>query len=159
MGPIGRLDGSCSDRYGALRAHFDTREDWLCCRAVFGSLPAATAPHLRDFGLAVFVASVGLAVGPEALALLKEQGVLLPALAIVVVLVPIVISMYYAKYVLKMNPVVICGALAGIFTCTAGLNAVVAEADSETPVLGYTVPYAIGNVLLTLLGPVIVLTV
>ncbi len=34
-----------------------------------------------------------------------------------------------------------------------------AEADSETPVLGYTVPYAIGNVLLTLLGPVIVLTV
>ncbi len=32
--PIGRLDGSCSDRYGALRAHFDTREEWLCCRAV-----------------------------------------------------------------------------------------------------------------------------
>jgi len=44
-------------------------------------------------------------------------------------------------------------------TCTAGLNAVVVEADSETPVLGYTVPYAIANVLLTLLGPVIVLTV
>jgi hypothetical protein len=32
-------------------------------------------------------------------------------------------------------------------------------ADSETPVLGHTVPYAIANVLLTLLGPVIVLTV
>lgn len=133
---------------------------WLRSKhPTFGSLPAATALHLRDFGLAVFVASVGLAVGPEALALLKEQGILMPVLAIVVVLVPIVISMYYAKYVLKMNPVVICGALAGIFTCTAGLNAVVAEADSETPVLGYTVPYAIGNVLLTLLGPVIVLTV
>ena len=133
---------------------------WLRSKhPTFGSLPAATALHLRDFGLAVFVASVGLAVGPEALTLLKEQGVLMPVLAIVVVLVPMVISMYYAKYVLKMNPVVICGALAGIFTCTAGLNAVVAEADSETPVLGYTVPYAIGNVLLTLLGPVIVLTV
>ncbi len=25
VGLIGRLDGSCSDRYGALRAHFDTR--------------------------------------------------------------------------------------------------------------------------------------
>ena len=74
-----------------------------------------------------------------------------------VVLVPIITTMYYAKYVLKMNPVVICGALAGTFTCTAGLNAIVAEADSETPVIGYTVPYAIGNVLLTLLGPVIVL--
>ncbi|MDJ0950690.1 MAG: aspartate-alanine antiporter [Alphaproteobacteria bacterium] len=127
-------------------------------RPTFGSLPAATALHLKDFGLALFVAGVGLSVGPQALALLKEQGLMLPVLAIIVVLVPMISSMYFAKYVLKMNPVVICGALAGVFTCTAALNAIVAEADSQTPVLGYTVPYAIGNVLLTLLGPVIVLT-
>ena len=91
--------------------------------------------------------------------LLQEKGFLLPILAVVVVLVPLITSLYYAKYVLKMNPVVICGALAGCLTCTAGLNAIVKSADSETPVLGYTVPYAIANVLLTLLGPVIVLTV
>jgi len=54
---------------------------------------------------------------------------------------------------------VICGALAGLLTCTAGLNATVAAADSETPVLGYTVPYAIANVTLTLMGPVIVFVV
>jgi len=128
-------------------------------RPTFGNLPTAAALHLRDFGLAIFVASVGLAVGPQAWALLKEQGILLPILAIIVVLVPIVSSMYYARYVLKMNPVVICGALAGLLTCTAGLNAVVARAGSETPVLGYTVPYALANVFLTLLGPVIVLSV
>jgi putative transport protein len=29
-------------------------------------------------------------------------------------------------------------------------------AESATPVLGFTVPYAIANVLLTLLGPIIV---
>jgi putative transport protein len=29
-------------------------------------------------------------------------------------------------------------------------------AESSTPVLGFTVPYAIANVLLTLLGPLIV---
>ena len=32
---------------------------------------------------------------------------------------------------------------------TAALNASVAEADSQVPVLGYTIPYAIANVLLT----------
>ncbi len=128
-------------------------------RPAFGSLPSATALHMKDFGLAIFVASVGLAVGPEALSLLAEKGLLLPFLAAVVVLVPLIASMYYAKYVLKMNPAVICGALAGILTCTAGLNAAVAAADSETPVLGYTVPYAIANVTLTLMGPVIVLIV
>lgn len=126
-------------------------------RPLFGSLPSATALHLRDFGLSIFVACVGLAVGPQAVSLLIEKGVLLPILAVVVVLVPLISTMYYARYVLKMNPVVICGALAGLLTCTAGLNAAVAEARSQTPVLGYTVPYAIANVVLTLL-PVIVLT-
>jgi uncharacterized transporter YbjL len=33
------------------------------------------------------------------------------------------------------------------------------SAKSNTPVLGYTVSYAISNVLLTLLGPVIVFAV
>jgi len=128
-------------------------------RPTFGSLPNAAALHLRDLGLAIFVANVGLAVGPQAVTLLQEKGFLLPVLSVVTVLVPLITSMYYAKYVLKLNPVMICGALAGCLTCTAGLNAIVAAADSETPVLGYTVPYAVANVLLTLLGPVIVLTV
>ncbi len=133
---------------------------WLRAKhPTFGSLPAATALHLRDFGLAVFVASVGLAVGPQAMTLLMEKGILLPILSVTVVLIPLTSSLLYAKYVLRMNPIVICGALAGTLTCTAGLNATVAAAESSTPVLGYTVPYAIGNVILTLLGPVIVLTV
>jgi putative transport protein len=133
---------------------------WLRSRhPTFGGLPPATALHLRDFGLAIFIACVGLGTGPQAVTLLKEQGILLPVLAIVAVLVPIVASLFYARYVLKMNPAVICGALAGCFTCTAGLNAAVQAAGNETPVLGYTVPYAISNVTLTLLGPILVLTV
>ena len=133
---------------------------WLRSKKpTFGSLPPATALHMKDFGLAVFVASVGLEVGPRAMELLIDKGLLLPFLAAVMVLVPLISSMYYARYVLKMNPAVICGALAGLLTCTAGLNAAVAASDSETPVLGYTVPYAIANVTLTLMGPVIVFVV
>ena len=83
---------------------------------------------------------------------------LLPVFAITVVMISLLTSLFYAKYVLKMEPVMIVGALAGLLTCTPALNASVNEANSEMPVLGYTVPYAISNVLLTLLGPVIVLT-
>jgi putative transport protein len=133
---------------------------WLRSRhPTFGGLPPATALHLRDFGLAIFIACVGLGTGPQAVTLLQQQGILLPVLAIAGVLVPIVASLFYARYVLKMNPAVICGALAGCFTCTAGLNAAVQAAENETPVLGYTVPYAISNVTLTLMGPILVLTV
>ncbi|MTH77014.1 aspartate-alanine antiporter [Paracoccus aestuariivivens] len=133
---------------------------WLRSRhPKFGGLPPATALHLRDFGLAIFIACVGLGTGPQAVTLLKQQGILLPVLAIIAVTVPIVLSLLYARYVLRMNPAVICGALAGCFTCTAGLNAAVQAAENETPVLGYTVPYAISNVTLTLMGPILVLTV
>ena len=127
-------------------------------RPTFGSMPAATAMHLRDYGLAIFIASVGLASGPQALALLQEKGIMLPVLSLIVVLVPLISCTYYAKLVLKMNPVVICGSLAGMLTCTPALNALVSEAESEAPVNGYTVPYAVANVILTLLGPIIVLT-
>ncbi|TWT74729.1 aspartate-alanine antiporter [Allorhodopirellula solitaria] len=135
--------------FGWLKSHYQT----------VGNLPPATALHLRDFGLAVFIASVGLAAGPQAWDVISERGVLLPLLSIFVVLVPMIASMLYARFVVGMDPVLVTGALGGLLTCTAALNASVAEADSELPVLGYTVPYAISNVLLTLLGPVIVLTV
>jgi uncharacterized transporter YbjL len=38
-----------------------------------------------------------------------------------------------------MNPVVVCGALTGNLTSTPVLNMVIDEAQSGTPVLGYTV--------------------
>ena len=48
------------------------------------------------------------------------------------------------------------GACAGAGTITAALRAVQDEAQSSIPALGYTVPYAIGNILLTAWGPVLV---
>jgi flagellar biosynthesis/type III secretory pathway ATPase len=44
----------------------------------------------------------------------------------------------------------------GAGTITAALRSIQDEAESKLPVLGYTVPYAIGNILLTAWGPVIV---
>ena len=43
-----------------------------------------------------------------------------------------------------------------IIATRAALKAVQEEAQSKLPTLGYTVPYAIGNILLTAWGPVIV---
>jgi putative transport protein len=56
-----------------------------------------------------------------------------------------------------MSPVILLGACSGAGTSTAALRAIQDEAESKLPVLGYTVPYAIGNILLTAWGPVIVM--
>ena len=55
-----------------------------------------------------------------------------------------------------MNPVDSPGGLLGAGTITAALRAIQDESQSKLPALGYTVPYAVGNILLTAWGPVIV---
>lgn len=56
-----------------------------------------------------------------------------------------------------MHPVLLIGAIAGTQTVAPALIAVQERADSQTPVLGYTVPYALANILLTMWGTFIVL--
>jgi putative transport protein len=55
-----------------------------------------------------------------------------------------------------MNPVILLGAQSGAGTSTSALKAIQDAAGSKLPVLGYTIPYALGNILLTAWGPVIV---
>jgi AspT/YidE/YbjL antiporter-like protein len=133
---------------------------WLRAKhPTFGNLPGSTAQYLRDFGLAIFIASVGLATGPQAVAQIKQYGMMLPIIGFFAALVPCLVMVFYGRFILKMNPIIICGAITGNLTCTPGLNGVMDIAKSNTPVLGYTVSYAISNVLLTFLGPIIVFAV
>jgi aspartate-alanine antiporter len=133
---------------------------WLRARRpTFGQLPTAAAMYLKDFGLAVFVACIGLATGPEAFRQIVRYGVALPVAGIAVALVPGLFCLYYGKYVLKIHPVILIGALCGRQASTPAINAVTLSAGNNVPVLGYTVPYTIANILLTLAGPVVVLIV
>jgi putative transport protein len=75
---------------------------------------------------------------------------------LIVAITPHIIGLYFGYYVLKINPVILLGAQAGAGTTTPGLKALQDSADSKVPVLGYTVPYALGSILLTAWGPVIV---
>jgi putative transport protein len=55
-----------------------------------------------------------------------------------------------------MNTVVTCGALTGAMTVDAAVAGACDAAESQAPVLGVAVPYAVGNVVLTVLGPIVV---
>jgi putative transport protein len=66
------------------------------------------------------------------------------------------VTILFGRYVLRMNPLILLGACAGAGTITAALRALQDEAQSKVPAIGYTVPYAIGNILLTAWGPVLV---
>ena len=130
---------------------------WLrSIRPTFGRIPEPALWVFDTIGLAVFIGVVGLDAGPTFVAGLQQTGPSLVAVALVVCVTPHVVALLFGRYVLRMNPVILLGACAGAGTATAALRAVQDESQSRLPVLGYTVPYAIGNILLTAWGPVIV---
>lgn len=130
---------------------------WLRSRRpTFGAFPPAAQQTLNDFGLGAFIAAIGLANGPGALAAIQTQGFILLGAGIVVTLTPMILGTLFAHRVLRMNPVVITGAMAGAMTVDAAVVGACDVAKSQTPVLGVAVPYAIANVVLTVLGPIIV---
>ena len=131
---------------------------WLrSVRPTFGRIPEPALWVFDTIGLAVFIAVVGLNAGPTFVAGLRTTGAGLLVVGFIVAVTPHVVALLFGRYVLRMNPLILLGACAGAGTVTAALRAVQDEAQSKLPVLGYTVPYALGNILLTAWGPVIVL--
>jgi putative transport protein len=131
---------------------------WLrSVRPTFGRIPEPALWIFDTVGLAVFIGVVGLTAGPSFVEGLKRTGPSLLLVGFVVSVIPHVTALLFGRYVLKMNPVILFGACAGAGTVTAALRSIQDEAQSKLPVLGYTVPYAVGNILLTAWGPVIVL--
>jgi len=130
---------------------------WL--RAVhptFGRIPGSAMWIFDTVGLTVFMACVGLAAGPSFFSGLQKSGISLVFVGLVIAVLPHTVSILFGRYVLKMNPVIVLGACSGAGTITAALRAIQEEAQSDLPALGYTVPYAIGNIVLTAWGPVLV---
>ena len=128
-------------------------------KSVTVRVPASTSNLGSGFdtlGLAVFFGVVGLIAGPSFVSGLKTTGPSLLVVGFVVAVTPHIVALLFGRHVLKMNPVILFGACAGAGTVTAALRSIQDEADSKLPVLGYTVPYAIGNILLTAWGPVVV---
>jgi aspartate-alanine antiporter len=130
---------------------------WLRSRRpTFGRFPQAASQILKDLGLAVYIAAIGLTSAPGVLALLKARGWELPVSAIFVSLVPTLASVYIGRYLLRIEPAILCGAIAGQQASTPAIKATETAAGNSVPVIGYTVTYAIANVLLPLLGPLFV---
>jgi putative transport protein len=130
---------------------------WLrAVRPTFGRIPEAAMWVFDTVGLTVFIGVVGLGAGPSFVSGLQKSGPSLILVGLVVAVLPHVTAILFGRHVLRMNPLILLGACAGAGTITAALRAIEEESRSKLPALGYTVPYAVGNILLTAWGPVIV---
>ena len=123
----------------------------------YGALPAGASNFLRDFGLAVFVASVGLTAGPQAVTAIKAHGMQLFVLGMGVTLIPQILSFFISYYVLRIkNPITLLATIAGGRSANPGFAALLEKTGNSTPVVPFTATYALANIWLTLWGPVVV---
>jgi len=163
---LGVLIGGLSVRLGGIPFSLGTGGGALLTGLAFGwwqgrhperlGIPADALALMKDIGLATFIACVGLASGPQALDLIRKFGVALPLLGVAIAVVPACFSLFVGRRLLNIETPVLLGAIAGQQCSTPALSAIQSAAGNTTPLLGYTITYAISNVLLPLMGPLIV---
>jgi len=123
----------------------------------FGHIPGAALWVFNNVGLNGFIAVVGLNAAAGLVSGLKAYGLELFLAGVVVSMVPLVVGLYAGKYIFKFHPGILLGAIAGARTTTAALGAVQEAANSAIPAIGYTVPYAVGRIVLAVSGVIIVI--
>ncbi len=124
-----------------------------------GSVPSATLWFMNSVGLNVFIAVVGITAGPTFISGVQQLGIGLFLWGLFATGVPMIIAPLLGKYVFKFDPAINLGCCGGARTSTASVAMVAEVAKSNVPMLGYTVPYAVSNTLLTLWGMVIVMLI
>ncbi|MBQ5691938.1 MAG: putative transporter [Alistipes sp.] len=96
---------------------------------------------LREVGLAMFLASVGLASGDGFVQALLSGGYIWMVYALIIAIVPLVLVGIYARLVYKMDYYTLMGTLAGSMTNPIALTYANSVAGSDMPAISYATVY------------------
>ena len=111
----------------------------------------ATLEFVKEFGLVLFVFTIGLQLGPGFLAALRQQGLVLNALAATIVVLGALTAPILGR-LMGIDPAAVLGLLSGATTNTPSLGAVqqaltalpdVSPDRQDLPALAYAVSYPV----------------
>ncbi|XXF79981.1 TrkA C-terminal domain-containing protein [Myxococcaceae bacterium GXIMD 01537] len=116
-----------------------------------GPFPEPSRQLLEDLGLNVFIAILGLNAGAGVVDAIATGAVApMIVVGVLVGLIPAFAAWAVGQYAFKMNSAVLMGAVAGARCNSAGMRAAEEAAQSIVPAVGYAMPFAVSNLLLTL---------
>jgi putative transport protein len=164
---VGGLIGALSFNWGGIPISLSTSGGALLAglilgylrtvRPTFGNIPGPSLWLMNTLGLNIFIAIVGISAGPGFVSGLQQVGISIFLWGIVATTLPLIAAILIGHHIFKFHPAILFGVCAGVRTTTAALGMIQETAKSKVPALGYGMPYAIGNTLLTIFGMVIVL--
>ncbi len=107
---------------------------------------------MKQFGLLLFLATVGTKAGANLMPTIRESGMNLFVIGIFITLVPLCVTALIGRLVFKINFLTLLGILTGGMTSTPGLTAVDSVTDSNAPCVAYATVYPVAMVLIVILA-------
>ncbi len=121
-------------------------------------MPANANTALREMGIVLFLACVGLKAGEKFVpTLLSHDGLLWFGGACVITLVPLLVVGLFARLILRVNFIALCGLLAGSMTDPPALAFANAISRSDAPSVAYATVYPLTMLLRIMSAQVLVL--
>lgn len=115
---------------------------------------------LREIGLALFLASVGIKAGGNFISTVVEgDGLLYVLCGFLITVIPIICVGPIARYKYKMNYFTLIGMIAGTYTDPPALAYANQTAGNDAPALGYTTVYPLSMFLRIITAQVLILII
>ncbi len=119
---------------------------------IIWSMSGTANQLLRKLGLLMFLATVGTHSGAHIVEAFTQYGWNLFFIGVTITIIPMVISLLYGKYILKINFAILLGVVAGSMTSTPGLAAVDSKTETDAPTIGYATVYPFALVLMIIVS-------
>lgn len=117
-------------------------------------MPEGARAFLESIGVDLFVTTLGLTVAPALVTALSQglSTLFVLLLGIACATVPTFISWLVGLYILRMDPIILAGAVAGARNSTTAMRAISDKSKSSIPSFGYPVTYALSTVVFLIYG-------
>ena len=113
---------------------------------------------LRELGIVLFLASVGIEAGESFVKTVVEGGGMLYVLyGFIITLIPLIVVGIFARWKYKMNYLTLMGLISGSYTQPAALAYANQQTDTDAPSVGYSTVYPLSMFLRIIVGQVILL--
>ena len=111
-------------------------------------VPVPIIHFMRDFGLVLFLAVVGIKSGAHVLQIIREEGIKLLFAGALLTIVPMLTVAWFARFKYKLMLIDLFGLLTGGMTSTPGLGVSTGMTTVQRPLVIYATVYPFAMILM-----------
>lgn len=119
------------------------------------TVPKTTLEVMREFGLVLFLLGAGTDAGKGFISILQQYGVSLFFIGVIMTLLPMIISYFFARKVLRLDLLNTLGSICGGMTSTPALGTLISVAQSDVVTTAYAATYPVALILVVLASQLI----